>query len=468
MSDALDNELESYEKNANDYIESLRESIKDTDLLIEQTYLKVLQNTDVVLETITTKSMEYGFLIDDYLTDPWENATRKSLDFETYAEGHIKNIYDYVESMTGPLEEAIGAPYTSRSKDEKGNPLYEFSEYAKKQVDLVIEDAKGKQDEMKSALDGGFEQSKTSIQGWGTAASNAVQSVINKFTDEETGLLAALNKTADRINSMPTYDGGYTDPTTSGNGSGGNIYNSNPNPGGNYITGQSVKNLQTVLNAWLGTNLTVDGSYGPATEDAVKRAQKTINESKLSNLLKAPNNGKYDEATMRAMHRYFQESIKKLKASGGSSSAIGQGVQRYTEWKGLLPTAIYAKGTMGTTRDQWAITDESWIGDEITLAAGKNGQLQYLKKGSAVMPADISANLVEWGKLNPNMMNIGGGANLNMISNAVNKPELNFSFDSLVHVDNCSQDTLKDLEKMVDTKINQFNKQLNQSLRKFK
>ena len=129
--------------------------------------------------------------------------------------------------------------------------------------------------------------------------------------------------------------------------------------------------------------------------------------------------------------------------------------------------ALYAKGTTGTQKDQWAITDESWIGEEITLAAGKNGQLQYLKKGSAVMPADISANLIEWGKLNPNMMNMpNAGGDVNIINNAVNKPELNLSFDSLVHVDNCSQDTLKDLEKMVDTKINQFSRNLNYALKR--
>lgn len=127
----------------------------------------------------------------------------------------------------------------------------------------------------------------------------------------------------------------------------------------------------------------------------------------------------------------------------------------------------YAKGTTGTKKDQWAVTDESWIGEEITLAAGKNGQLQYLKKGSAVMPADISANLIEWGKLNPNMMNMpNAGGGVNIVSNAINKPELNLSFDSLVHVDNCSQDTLKDLEKMVDTKINQFSRNLNYALKR--
>ena len=58
------------------------------------------------------------------------------------------------------------------------------------------------------------------------------------------------------------------------------------------------------------------------------------------------------------------------------------------------------------------------------------------------------------------------GANVNIISNAINKPELNLSFDSLVHVDNCSQDTLKDLEKMVDTKFNQWTRQLNYAIKR--
>ena len=151
-----------------------------------------------------------------------------------------------------------------------------------------------------------------------------------------------------------------------------------------------------------------------------------------------------------------EKNLKQKTYAPNSSAGGGGRIDR---------VSMYAKGTMGTTHDQLAITDESWIGEEITLAAGKNGQLQYLKKGSAVMPADISANLVEWGKLNPNMMKIGGGANINMISNAVNKPELNFEFDSLVHVDHCDEGTLKDLEKMVDNKINQFTKRLNYSLK---
>lgn len=127
--------------------------------------------------------------------------------------------------------------------------------------------------------------------------------------------------------------------------------------------------------------------------------------------------------------------------------------------------STYAKGTLGTKRDGWAITDESWIGEEITLAAGKNGQLQYLKKGSAVMPADISANLVEWGKLNPDMLNVGATPNINLINNAVNKPEFNFTFDALVKADNITKETLPAVKELVAQELNRFTKELNYAIK---
>jgi hypothetical protein len=147
--------------------------------------------------------------------------------------------------------------------------------------------------------------------------------------------------------------------------------------------------------------------------------------------------------------------------------------KEYINAKKKLPNAfsvkMYAKGTLGTDRDQLAITDESWIGEEITLAAGKNGQLQYLKKGSAVMPADISANLVEWGKLNPNMMSIGDmSGGIQMMSNYVNKPEIKLDIENFLNVGVVSKDTLPELERLMDKKIDTFAKQVNASIRKFK
>jgi hypothetical protein len=83
------------------------------------------------------------------------------------------------------------------------------------------------------------------------------------------------------------------------------------------------------------------------------------------------------------------------------------------------------------------------------------------------MPADISANLVEWGKLDPNALSMPTmGSGVNIMSNAIIQPNFEMNFDSLVHVDHCDQGTLQDLERMVDTKINQFGKQMNYAIKK--
>jgi hypothetical protein len=175
--------------------------------------------------------------------------------------------------------------------------------------------------------------------------------------------------------------------------------------------------------------------------------------------------GKYDSATRSAIVNDLTKRITDIKTQGNGSSMTGQMLQVYKDAFSKLPAAFHAKGTLGTTHDELAITDESWIGEEITLAAGKNGQLQYLKKGSAVMPADISANLVEWGKLNPDMMKVGVGTNLNMISNAVNKPEFNLSFEALVKADRIDEGTLPEIKRYVTQEINSLIKQMNYAIK---
>ncbi len=455
QSNALDDELDAYTKSSQDYIESLRESLKDTDLLIEQTYQKVVQNSATVLETIYGLSETYKFPIDQNLTDPWANAIQKSLDFETYAKSHIDAIYEYVNGMTGTLAESLGAPYSSRSKDEKGNPLYEFSWYAAEQINKIIKDNTEKQGAMKTSLDGGFTQSLETIKGWGSDAEIAVQGVINKFTDPETGLIAALNKTSDRINSMPNYDGGHTNSGTGGGGNSGGSGGTSNEIG----SSEEVKALQEALNDVFGFGLTVDGKLGNNTITAIKGAQGKLGINA---------DGKYGSDTRNAIIKHIDDTIEEWRKYNGSSM-IGQAIQRYAEAKYKLPAPFYAKGTLGTKSSGFAITDESWIGEEITLAAGKNGQLQYLKKGSAVMPADISANLVEWGKLNPAMMNIGSTTDgINLMSNYINKPEIKLDIENFLNVGTVSRDTLPELEKLMDKKIDTFAKQLNASIRKFK
>jgi peptidoglycan hydrolase-like protein with peptidoglycan-binding domain len=212
--------------------------------------------------------------------------------------------------------------------------------------------------------------------------------------------------------------------------------------------------IQAILHDVFGENVGVDGVYGDKTRQAMRNVQNRVGVGAT---------GSFDDDTRRAMISYIDDLIKITMHEGNT--------QAYKDAKGTLQelsgVTYYAKGTTGTTKGQFAITDEPWLGDELVLVPTAQGNLQYMRKGTSVIPADITKNLVEWGKISPNMANMSGvGTNLNIINNAVNKPELNLSFDSLVHVDNCSQDTIKDLEKMIDTKINQFSRQLNYSLKK--
>lgn len=474
MSTALDEELDTYSKNSEDYIESLRELLKDPELLIEETLEAVLEKSDTVLSAITSKASEYGFEFEEYLSAPWEKATSKSLNFKLYASQHIGEIYDNVYKSSGKLEDALSGPYTALSTDDEGNPLYQYSWYAKEYgIDKVIQYAEANQDLMKAKLSGGFEEAKSSIQGWGSEAETAVDNVIKKFTDPQTGLLAALKSTTEAadatgkaISKIPSY---YAAKPS--NDSGNNVTPSaetpstpasTPSGSGPYsgAWSQLVWDLQKVIvTAFghpVGKNRTTgkysyspDGYWGSITEDSLKKVQSELGVSQ---------SGRFDNETRTALSTFLTNQY-----NNGSNTKAYETALKY------LPKKAFAKGSLGTTKNQWALDSEPWLGDEIVLVPTASGNISYMRKGSAIMPADISANLVEWGKLNPNTMSIGDmSGGIQMMSNYVSKPELNVSFDSLVHVDHCDEGTLKDLEKMVDTKINQFSKQMNYAISKYK
>jgi hypothetical protein len=258
----------------------------------------------------------------------------------------------------------------------------------------------------------------------------------------------AANEAYTAQNRTPNVGGDFnlTD-NTGGDDNKDRVYNPDD---GCSMSSLDVKNLQEILNTVFGEDLSIDGDYGSATTAAVKRAQATIG---------AGQDGYYGPSTQSKMRDYIQNQ---WQANNNGSSMIGQGVKAMLD---KLPKSYYAKGTMGTTRDQWAITDEPWLGDELTMYATPEGKLSYMRAGSTVIPADITANLVKWGKLNPDMMKVGGGANINMISNAVSKPNFELNFEALVKADRIDEGTLPEVKKFVQQEINNLVKQMNYALR---
>lgn len=214
-------------------------------------------------------------------------------------------------------------------------------------------------------------------------------------------------------------------------------------------------------------NIAVNGSGGGSSGGYVASQKKYYVTASLDIGGKSLSVTKSDSDESKAM------SAAKIAILGEYENIKGNGISAESAWqrtwknKVKYTTQYYAKGTTGTRRDEWAITDEPQFGEELVLVPGKDGNLSFMRKGTGVIPADLTANLMEWGQFTPDSMGLNGGVNVNMINNSVVKPQYDLSFDSLVHVDHCDQSTLKDLEKMVDNKIDKFSKDLNYSIKRF-
>ena len=281
---------------------------------------------------------------------------------------------------------------------------------------------------------------------------NAIQSFSEKFgvsmsatVDElkELDIEQAGIKAADTVKENATrYQAAekQNQPSGGGNG-GGNAGNGGGNGGGNSYPygkasdttgniqkgaqGNSVKAIQYALNQLgygnSGTSK-VDGIFGSGTQSAVKAFQRAMGISADGIV------GKNTRA--------------KFKAQG------------------------YALGTTGVKKDQFALIDE--LGEELQLVPDGKGRLAYLKKGTAIIPHDITENLMKLGQLDPSAVldyNRPIISAPNTITN--NNIELNMEFGEVVHIDTVTNDTIPDLTKAVEKQMDKYMKGLNNQIRKY-
>lgn len=153
-------------------------------------------------------------------------------------------------------------------------------------------------------------------------------------------------------------------------------------------------------------------------------------------------------------------TIKYINTNGSHAYNIdGLGWVKKTDIKG------YYKGTTGVDKNQIARIDE--LGEEIVMHA-QNGKLAYLTKGSAVIPHDISENLMQLGQLDPsNVLNqnrpsIG-------VHPEIHNTEINLSitYGDMVSIGEYNGGDIKDLEKMVAKQFEKHTRDLNNAIRKY-
>ena len=134
-----------------------------------------------------------------------------------------------------------------------------------------------------------------------------------------------------------------------------------------------------------------------------------------------------------------------------------------TGWFKKNQVSAYAKGTLGTKKNEWALIDE--LGDELVVNADGNGRLSYLTKGTGVVPADLTEKIMKLA-LDPASALDGAIPKTRIPSITANNFDVNLSFDSLVHADNVTQDTLPELQKVIRNEFNYMMKEVNNGLKR--
>lgn len=223
-----------------------------------------------------------------------------------------------------------------------------------------------------------------------------------------------------------------------------------------------------------------------ATKETKKTTTTTTNNNKNNNNNKnqtkaAPKAGATVTVKKSATHFGPQSGSKKMASfvpggkytvyetmgSGNNTQVLIGKNGAYTGWIKLTDVQGYAKGTTGVDKDQLAWIDEMGL-EEIVMHADGSGKLAYLSKGSAVIPHDLTENLMSWGSLDPSNMLEQNRPSIG-VSPEVHNTEINLdcSVGTLVNIEHCDQGTLPDVEKMVNKAFDKHMQALNNSIKKF-
>ena len=258
----------------------------------------------------------------------------------------------------------------------------------------------------------------------------------------------------------------------------------------------TVEELQKVAEEYKKVMDEIDGYGDKVVDKANDNAEKYIQaekkesvkkeepvkkeESKNNTEVKAlPQNGSTVKVKKTATHFGAKSGNKRMASfvPGSSytvygSSGSGNNAQiligrngEYTGWVNLKDLEGYAKGTTSLEKSGFIRIDE--LGDELLLGA-KNGRLTYMEKGSGIIPADLTSNLMKWGELNPqDMLDRNRPAVIPSKYIVNNEINLDCSVGTMVNIEHCDQNTLPDVEEIVNKAFDKHMQNLNNSLKRY-
>lgn len=160
-------------------------------------------------------------------------------------------------------------------------------------------------------------------------------------------------------------------------------------------------------------------------------------------------------------------TVYQTSGSGNNMQVLIGRNGSYTGWVKLTDLDGYAKGTMGIDEDQWAWIDE--IGEELVLHAGNNGKLQYLTKGTAVIPHNLTEKLMDLA-MNPQAMLDQNRPTTGLSKGVINNTmeiSVDASVGTLLHIEHLDGNNPDEVIKIVDKAWDKKMQGLNNAMRKF-
>lgn len=221
-----------------------------------------------------------------------------------------------------------------------------------------------------------------------------------------------------------------------------------------------VQNSKGDIRYFKTNKITTEKKFRKGTVINAKGAK--IYDSNTDSTGKSQNLVTYIVKAVDSKHKRIKAQSKYKATSGKYKGKKISGWFKYND----VTIKKYAKGSKKIKKDQLALVDE--LGPELQLVAGKSGRLEYITRGSSIIPSDISENLMKLGKLDPSEILQRSAPSIG-VSPGVHNTEinLNIQYGDMLKIENFNGDNPDQIAKIVAKQFEKHTKDLNSALRKY-
>ena len=485
--DALDKELEGFQETKEAEIEAWEKYLENVELVVSDSLAMVQENTKVVYAMLTALGQQYGLDITNALTNPWlagETAiqnygTKLNISLTTLAAMFGLTVDEFAaklglttEMLVSNLDITVAqmAESLGLTNEQLAEKLGLTVANLNGMMDLTIQELAAKMGitlpvlaeklgTTTAGLAGNLEMTMSQFAG---KMGVTVSELASKFGMTTTDLATKLGMTyQDLVNPFGIAMSATVDELKALETEYSNILAS--------ITGDSQIAIDSVNKAMQKYEDAKNNKKENKPTQPPKQDTTSKNTIAVGGKINAGNARIYatSQGTGGGKQYYAKDPIYTVLKEIGDYVLVRHHKlsSGYTGWfKKSDIKAAYASGTLGTKKDQLAWIDE--LGEELVMHADGSGRLAYLTKGSAVVPHDISENLMKIGQLDPSEVLARSTPQIGVSPSIVNNTtEINLSIAEVVHIDTVSNDTIPDLTKAVRKEMDSYMLKVNNAIK---